>query len=655
MEKFHGLHGFHNFKKNSVNWLSEIFYDLLPTFGYEIREEQIFTAFQMLKAFSQKEVLFSEAGLGTGKTFAYLTSSIIYARYSGKPVIIACGSEALVDQITQPDGDIAKLSKALQLSIDSKAALDLTNFICMRKILEALRNQTLNQKITSLIDWVKKTKTGIRSEVPFISNEVWEQVSWEQGLNCGQCAIKYRCPTSLSISYRKAKDLIVCSHDYFFQHIRTKESLQEEGNVPLLPPYSAVVFDEAHHVEESARRALGDSISLQLIKNTLPSFLYNGLREAVVRLIEVTEENSIKFFTYLNSSIKNDLKINSIKQSETLIKLSKIMHSNFKNLIEELTIEGSVNDYIETQDRSFTYKIGIEKLARIEKVLNSLLDPSVKQVIWMEKNGDELAIWVSPFNIKEIMEKEVFTGIPVIFTSATLASGTSFEYIKRSLGATGSTVSRVGSPYNYTAQCLVYIDEGEETSTFNEKISKIVELLKISNGRSLVLFRDFRSLMNFRSVSEAALQNEPWTLLWEGDAAPSFLINKFKEDITSVLFTASFWEGISIEGSSLSQCIIAELPFPQDPQDDPIMKKKQEQAINLGLDPYKSVVVPEMLLKLKQGTGRLIRNSSDRGVISCIASGFRGTFFEKEFYSTFPEGAPFTTSLSKIEDFFREK
>lgn len=655
-----------SFQSKSIEWIGDVFYQILPDAGYEIREEQIFTAFRMFEAFTKRELIFAEAGLGTGKTFAYLIGALLYSRHIGKPVVISCGSNSLVDQLLHPDGDIAKLSQVLQVEIDARAALEENQYMCMRKI-QALRDNPPDLPgIERLLHWSATTKYGFRFEIPEVSDELWNRVRRETPSDCGECHVKYRCPFIRAKEYyRGAADLIICSHAFYFNHIRTRDTYKEQGHLPLLPAHAAVVFDEAHQVEDTARRALGEHLVRSQLITALERLATVGVRESFFHVSEALIDQTDEFFAQLELLNPPKYVKTALHRTDEFEERIATLDRTLAHFLDEVSIEeGLTNtgqaDYTLTRRHAWSY------INRMESILRALRSESEENVVWLERDAasetvDEVSLWVAPFRMDMMLQKEVYSSeIPVIYSSATLAQGKSFEYVKKHLGADQAKTSQVSSPFDYEEQCIIYVPEHlnsvkSEDPRQNRELSPyqltehLLQLLRISDGRALVLFQNETTMEEVKQLLEAMPESQKWNFLWEGTGTTSHLLQQFREDVSSVLLGVSYWEGISITGSALSHCIIAELPFFGE---DPLILKKREQAVQQGLEPFHAVDIPEMLIRLKQGTGRLIRSQTDYGIISCIDTRFRGTQFEQEVLQAFPADAQWIDHFEQLEEHY---
>lgn len=214
--------GIKEFKSKLSDWIGDVFYDLLPEHGYEVREEQIYTSFQIADAICDRQVHLAEAGLGTGKTFAYLLPAIAYARYSGKPVVIACASTVLQEQLAGDEGDIRRISKLLGLEIDARMAKDPHQYICDVRVEET--NEDFNTMTSEINEWITKTKLGERSEIPSIPDRIWKLIGWNESMACETCLNRGFCKLVKAREYyRNTKDLIIVDHGIFFHDLWTRE------------------------------------------------------------------------------------------------------------------------------------------------------------------------------------------------------------------------------------------------------------------------------------------------------------------------------------------------------------------------------------------------------------------------------------------------
>lgn len=623
-----------DFKTKLSDWVGDVLYDTLPELGYEERDEQIYTAFQIADAFCDHKVHLAEAGLGTGKTFAYLLSAIPYARFTGKPVVIACASTALQEQLASENGDISTLSKLLGLPIDARMAKDSRQYICDVKVIE--NQDDFGEATDEINQWLRDTKLGERAEMPTIPDKIWNKIRWDESLTCDVCDNRGYCKLIKAREhYRQATDFIIVDHETFFYDLWTREERIANGHLPLLPSYSAVVFDEGHKILLPASMQAGNQISKEEIDSLI--FTLQEIQDARKSLVTSTlmmERAAKQFFGMLNRSViaaESSDRL-SIRMSEELLSIAAAFRKSLDNLLMEMQIEQEL--YIEsltpTQIQAFEGQIERATLA-----LSRFCRNDGKDIIsWVSRR--DKSFWVVPRNIGEMLDKHLYQkDLPVIFTSATLSNHGDFEYFKRSVGLKDASKSTVGSPFDLEEQVTVYISENyeENKEQYVRNCKRLAELLLKNEGRALILTKSLREV---RRIREALKEYEfPFTMLWEDEGDRGYLVQKFREDETSVLTGSDLWEGIDVPGDALTLVVIWQLPFPAL---DPLLEAQKKEAREQGLDPVETVDYPEMGLKLKQGCGRLIRTKNDKGSIVIFAPVI-GASWEKTVLGALPDGA----------------
>ncbi|MBP0724166.1 ATP-dependent DNA helicase [Bacillus sp. RG28] len=595
-------------------WIGDVFYELLPDAGYEIRDEQIFMAYQVERAFKEKKIIFAEAGVGTGKTFVYLLYSICYARYTGKPAIIACADESLIEQLVKKNGDIEKLSKALNLDVDVRLAKSPTSYLCLNKLDEQRGNLDASDKVLGIYEnlpsFVHDYSTlqafypyGDRTEHKDLTDEEWGTVGYDYFQDCATCEKRHRCGQTLSRDqYRKATDLIVCSQDFYMEHIWTADSRKREGQLPLLPSPSCVVFDEGHLLEFAAQKSLTYRLQQETLNRFFTHLMQTGTRETFRELLEDTLETYDEFFYLLDRESKmikgsNRLEVN---KSDEIIRTGEKIRKQIAQIGDELVFESEMY----TMDE---YQLNIvdEHLDDIEMSLNLFLNEKTA-ILWLEEYQNELTLVIMPRAVNELLQEKVFSlKIPMIFSSATLSENNSFDYISNSLGVKEYLSFSVNSPFEYEE--LMKIDVIQNYSTENAlKNDSIIKNMNENKGSTLVLFNSVQELNEFKLQTQNESMDFP--IYFEGQEEISTLVSKFQNEIHSVLCAVHLWEGLDIQGESLNQVIIHSLPFPPN---DPVFQAKRNSVNNW----YEEVDEPYMLLRLRQGIGRLIRSNGDSGKI----------------------------------------
>ena len=626
-----------DFHDKLTQWIGDVFYDILPEHGYEVREEQIYTAFQMADALCSNKVHLAEAGLGTGKTFAYLLSAIPYARLNRKPIIVACASTALQEQLCGENGDIKTLSDLLGLEVDARMAKDSYQYVCDAKVEESkAKFDSLSEDLSLEInEWLGQTKRGERSEIPLVPDRVWKHIGWDEGMSCDMCLDRGFCKLIRAKEYyRGARDIIVVDHELFFKDLWTREERISDGKLPILPEYCGVIFDEGHKIILPASMQAGNRI----IKEDIDQMISNiedihGAREELLLTATRLEDITSIFFTKLNQVAIVDERSErfTIHCEDSLLKLAE----SFQKMLDKLLLEFQIEQELYTESLSpnliHAYEMLIDNA--MLAIHNFRKNKGRDIVSWIDREGE--SFFVVPRDIDIRLNKHLFQKtIPVILTSATLSNDGDFNYLIRTLGLKNPSYSTVGNSFEMDEQVEVYLPEAVSkenvTIEFAKKIEKLVYLLKQNEGRALVLTS---SLEEVRRIREGIRHYQlPFEVLWEDKAERGFLIRRFKEEISTVLIGSDFWEGIDVPGESLSMVIIWQLPFPAL---DPLIEVQRVEAKEGGLDEVVTIDYPAMGLKLKQGCGRLIRTEEDHGKIVIMDSVY-GEAYEKFVMSALP-------------------
>lgn len=620
------------FQEKLVEWIGDMLYDTLPEHGYEVRDEQIFTAFQLADAVCDKKVHFSEAGLGTGKTFAYLLTAIPYARFIGKPVIIACATTALQEQLAGEDGDIRKLSDLLGLDVVARMAKDPNQYICDVRVAENTEGfGTLTEDIQ---EWLNTTHTGERSEIPSIPDHVWKKMKWEEGMDCEMCQDNGFCKLARARQeYRKSADLIVVDHATYFHDLWTRQERISTGQQTILPDYAAVIFDEGHKVLLPAAMMAGHQINREDVDNMIDSLEeIQGARDSMMSTVVKIEDAADTFFSVLHRCVMAG--DNGQRLSVALTKPLLQAADTFRRRLDDILLEMQIEQELYTESLSANQIRSFE--AQIEGsmwALNKFTKNKANDVIfWVD--AQDGSFWVVPKNLDEMLKKHLYDKkIPVVFTSATLSNEGDFSYMARTLGISSPSSSTIGSPFELDKQVVVRILENCVQQTFADKVKSLTQLLQENGGRTLVLTNSIKEVKKIRKALKG--QELPFTMLWEDKAERGYLVRTFRQQETSVLVGNDFWEGIDVPGDSLTMVVIWNLPFVQQ---DPLIEEQRKEAVAQGLNPVIAVDYPEMGLRLKQGCGRLIRKEDDHGMI-VVMDEVRQQPWEKTVLGSLPAGA----------------
>ena len=605
------------FDQQASDWIADVFYEILPESGFEIRDEQIYMAFQMERAFSRNQAIFAEGGVGTGKTLVYLLYAILYARYTRKPAIIACADESLIEQLVKPEGDIAKLARYLDLTIDARLGKSQDQYLCLNKLDEARLGmedaEVFREIYRGLPEFVRSRDTlqsfypyGDRKDYPYLTDQQWGRLGWDVFQDCLVCPQRQRCGLTLSRDYyRKSAELIICSHDFYMEHIWTYESRQRSGQLPLLPAHSSVVFDEGHLLETAAQNALTYKLKHTQFESIVIRLLNGEIRESLAVIIEEAIAQSEALFAMLESSSHqvpaSDRR--DIVWSQELMREVDRFRELLDAIEEELVLESGLFTL-----SAYQLRIVEEHLDMMQLALGLFTQPE-HLISWVTEDQEEITFVIMPKKVKEVLKEHVFSQeMPIVFSSATLSIDGSFEHLAQSLGIENFLSFSVPSPYDYDQQMKVRLFPD---NSWTDKMKLMLSLLQQSEGRALILFPSQEELIRFEQDMATYPEFMDFRFLYEGTAEISHLISTFQNDVHNILCAVTLWEGLDIPGPSLSHVLIWALPFPPN---DPLFAAKRRDAS----DPFEEVDMPYMLLRLKQGIGRLIRSREDRGMISIM-------------------------------------
>lgn len=592
------------------DWIGDIFYDVLPDKGFDLRDEQIFMAFQIEQALKDKSVLFAEAGVGTGKTLAYLLPAIAYARYTGKPALISCADETLIEQLVKKGGDIDRLNDLFDLKLDVRLAKSRDQYLCLQRLEGAKKRSDdvfIDDIEMSLPEFVNKTYSmqntypyGERSSFPEVTDEEWQQVNYHPIQNCTACELRNKCGQTIHRNhYRQATDLVICSHDFLMEHIWTKETRVREGQTPLLPEVSQIVLDEGHLLEFAAQRALTYEVQEMTLLNVTDRIMVNGVREKTLNMIEETVNLHNDFFRELrNNTAASDEDRKAITKSPLLLSLGNELVRQIDAMMEEFVFEGELYTIPE-----YDLKIAEEYFELYNFSMNLFVEKG-EAVNWLEIKDDIETLVIMPRLVTDILDEKLFDGkLPIIFSSATLSIKKDFTYIADSLGIDDFQSFSVPSPFDYEEVMKVFKHPLKQ----QDKFERVYDLFS-TGDQTLVLFKSKIDMDNFK---RSLPLDHQYAIEFEGDRELSTVVKEFQEGKFQVLCSYHLWEGLDLPGEALTKVIIVDLPFP--PQ-DPVFEAKRKFSSN----PLEEIDLPFMQLRIQQGIGRLIRTSKDHGEIHLL-------------------------------------
>jgi ATP-dependent DNA helicase DinG len=583
---------------------------------FEFRASQLEMAQAVFACLTEETPLLVEAGTGTGKTWAYLIPAIL----SGKKVIVSTGTKTLQDQVL--DHDIPVLKRIIAPRFHAVCLKGRKNYLCLRRFKDftyqpTFWNRDEAKSFRRFQSWATRTKTGDRSEIPWLPDhyQFWNEVSSSSEHCLGQkCEDQPRCFLNRIRSEASRADLVVVNHHLFFADL----ALRKKG-AGVLPHYDAVIFDEAHQLEDIVGVYFGSQFSNLRISELVRDLDRHCLRELknagnlqgirnIARQLEVLGRQLHQHFHRLHKSpgrylldlgqVGQDFLVASKQTIGALEQLSA--------LLSPLADQHPVSESLINRS--------LEAALEIREVLEQR---NASLVYWYEVNQHAVFLHGTPVRIDTILQQEVFSRTPAsVFTSATLSVGGSFTFFRDALGIPQESREKLlSSPFSYETQTLLYIPsdfpEPQDPRFCAQLAREALEILLKSEGRALILFTSYR---NMNEVYEKLRDHLPFTVFMQGQKPKRVLLAEFKEQVDSVLLaTSSFWQGVDVPGEALSCLLIDKLPF--EVPDDPLIAARMEHLSAQGKNPFFHYQVPRAIIQLKQGVGRLIRSSQDRGVI----------------------------------------
>lgn len=628
-------------KKEQLYQISEhvtnFFWDDAPNkYGFEEREGQNEMAFEILDAIKDNRHIVVEAGVGIGKSFAYLVPLLYYNQITQAPVVIATSTIALQEQLYD---DVLRLGDLLNIHPSVCLFKGQTNYVCKQRAVERLSNskdsfewELLNEILSGTFD-----RRNFSVE---IHQALWDKINIYRYSRhtCNKCSYRDECGY-----YRMRLDLpwnhgfVLCNQDILTAHLK-KVSQGAEGLLPLNT--GTIVVDEAHNLEGRVRNATTIRLSQRAILSIAEASIkdLHGLgMEYISRELTEVKRSVNAFYSELNQQMQDQ-----ISDSEQDMKYAdrfffrastRALHllENASDDLEQLATSVDINASRDL--RRMTNNTAPDDLMDISKSLQELTDHFSNYLVWIERDKSGAALLYCPKNMKDVIRRLYFNGkVKTILTSATITSSSvgsleeQYSYFIRNTGfpTNGRNVlsEPKPSPFPYDKHAMVYYCKDlphptrEHDSFIDAGVCRLVELLDISHGRALVLFTA-KTDMEEVFARLKAMELPYKILMQQPGSSQDRVLQEFRNDVDSVLLgSGAYWEGISIEGKSLSHLVVFRLPFPIP---DPIIEYKS----SIAKDPLMQVQVPEMIIKLKQGIGRLIRSFSDKGIVSIIDSRLR--------------------------------
>lgn len=617
--------------------------------GFRPRAEQLEMAQAVAQAISHKQALVVEAGTGTGKTFAYLVPALL----AGKKTIISTGSKNLQDQLF--NRDLPAIKKALGYTGKIALLKGRANYLCLERLDQliaqgVLGDRTVLADLAKVRKWNNATKTGDLSECVEIAEDspiLPQLTSTTESCLGSDCPNYGDCYVAAARKKALNADVVVVNHHLFFADMAVKES----GFGELIPNSQAIIFDEAHQLADIASQYFGQSLTARQF--------FDLCKDA--NMVYRTELKDLK---QLGVAADNLLKL---VQDFRLLLGEGNQRGNWRTLYQQSAVQKNVELLQEklaflaevvklSLGRSQTLDSIFERIGAIQLMLKRLQESHlVGYCYWYETLGRGFGLHITPLTVadkfgEQLSQKEAAW----IFTSATLEVGGNFQHFCQRLGIQNAEQKILPSPFNYPEQALLcvprYLPALNRADTQTQLGKMLLPIIERNQGRCFVLCTSYAMM---RGLADFFREHSNLTILLQGETAKTKLLEQFTTQSHAVLVaTSSFWEGVDVRGEALSLVVIDKLPFTA--PDEPLLKARMEDCRLQGKDPFNEIQIPEAVITLKQGVGRLIRDVTDRGAVIICDSRLVMRSYGETFLKSLPN-AKRTRDLNTVIQFLTEK
>lgn len=625
----------------------------LPDF--EARPQQLQLARAVEQALADKRHLIAEAGTGTGKSFAYLLPAAVHAeRHQGEgPVVVSTRTIALQEQLEHKD--LPFLHAVLPFEWSSVTAMGRNNYLCLRRMHLAEREQHLfenperHDQLRRIVGWSMTTKDGTKQDLPFPPlAEVWDEVQAEHG-NCLQkaCTHYNHCHWQRARRRMQTAQVLVVNHALYMADL----ALRIAG-ASYLPPHRVVIFDEAHHLERVATESLGVRVGRTTVgwhlrrmhgrRNSKSLLARHGTPAALV-LWEEVHQHAEAFFAELEERLHRGGRSEGLALHQDAV--DEPLTPVLRALSQELATAAIQSPHVDAQMELTARANGLDGLCMALRAL-CVPNPEAQTplVRWLEPSRHGAQLCGAPLDVSQALRQHLFTNGPTaILTSATLGTGddAGFGWLRRQLGLDEASTLRVGSPFDYDRAVEMVLPEampdpaGDASAFRHAVVEQVLHHVIGNRGRALVLCTSWEFVRAVAAAMRAPLATEGIELLVQGEAPLTRLLERKRAAPESVLIgTDSLWEGIDLRGDVLTLLVITRLPF-QSPG-HPLTQARMALLQSQGRDPFRDHSLPEAILKFRQGFGRLIRGSHERGKVVVLDPRVRTKTYGRQFLSALP-------------------
>ncbi|KAE9534688.1 ATP-dependent helicase [Ursidibacter arcticus] len=615
--------------------------------GFRPRQAQLEMAQAVGRAVKFASSAVIEAGTGTGKTFAYLVPALL----SGKKTIVSTGSKNLQDQLF--NRDLPTIQKALNYTGKVALLKGRANYLCLERLDQLIAMGVLGDKsvlndLSKVRKWHSSTKTGDLSECITIAEDspiLPQLVSTTENCLGSDCPNYKECYVVQARKRAMDADIVVVNHHLFCADMAVKEN----GFGELIPDAELVIFDEAHQLPDIASQYFGQSLTSRQLFDICKdcNIVYRSELKDLAQLGKASDhlQKVVQDFRLLlgDGSLRGNLRElqNNPKVVEGLNKLNETL--DFLSEVVKKSLGRS-----ETLDKIF------ERLAEVKVLLKKLSDTTVVgYCYWYEANGRYFGLHITPLTVSDKFGEQMKSQKTAwVFTSATLEVGGKFEHFCQRLGIENAEQMVLQSPFDYAKQSLLcvprYLPDTNKSHTLTVLGQLLKPVIEANNGRCFLLCTSYFMM---RGLADFLREHSQLSVLLQGETSKSRLLEKFIAEPNSVLVaTQSFWEGIDVRGDALSLVIIDKLPFTA--PDEPLLKARMEDCKLQGGDPFNDIQIPEAVITLKQGVGRLIRDVTDKGAVIICDSRLVMRHYGATFLKSLPPSTR-TRDLNKVIKFLK--